>query len=225
MERIQLTGVRKALNGRSVLDGIDFSMERASSAAIVGASGSGKSTLLSILGLLDEPDGGQYVLDGVSMYELNRRERERARTLKVGFIFQRFALLPHLSAFENVLAPFRHNSALRKVLVGPARSRAEEMLARVQGSEFAHRKPRHLSGGEQQRVAIARALVHNPLVVLADEPTGSLDPKTGAKIMDVLVSQVADAGASLIVVTHDRGVAGLLEQTYELTDGRIERRA
>jgi putative ABC transport system ATP-binding protein len=186
--------------------------------AIVGRSGSGKSTLLNILGLLDAPSGGEYLLDGEPTDRIRARRRARLRGEVFGFVFQQFNLLSRRTAEENVAAPLlyaRGTAYLRR------RRAAREMLDRVGLGARAEQVPERLSGGEQQRVAIARALVRRPRVVLADEPTGALDVETGAQVMALLSEVTAETGAALITITHDLSVAALAGRRYRLGGGRL----
>ncbi len=185
--------------------------------ALLGPSGSGKSTLLNLLSGIDAPDSGSVVVDGVFLTEVSERERTLFRRRHIGFIFQFFNLLPTLTVEENLLLPLE--------LTGRAgeqeRQRARELLARVglEGREATF--PDRLSGGEQQRVAVARALIHDPALVLADEPTGNLDSKTGSRILDLLQGLAADRGVTLLVVTHSRDVAAVADRVLRIQDGRL----
>jgi putative ABC transport system ATP-binding protein len=184
--------------------------------ALMGASGSGKSTLLNLIGLLDRATSGEYWLEGKSVSSLRRDELSDLRGRRIGFIFQNFNLLPRLSAWENVALPL----AYRKGEFGQQDqlTRAREALSRVQLDHRLDHQPTELSGGERQRVAIARALVTQPAVILADEPTGNLDSKTGMEIMHLL-KELNDEGRTIIVVTHDTNVAQFANHIYHLRDG------
>jgi len=198
-----------------ILRDIDFSLAPRETAAIVGASGSGKSTLLSIIAGLDVPTRGTVRLDGEDLFALDEDERAALRARKVGFVFQSFQLLGNLTALENVMLPLE--------LAGrrDARKAAAEMLARVGLSERLGHYPRVLSGGEQQRVALARAFVVRPSVLLADEPTGSLDFATGEKVMDLMFELNREWGTTLVLVTHDRGIAQRCERRITIEAGQV----
>jgi putative ABC transport system ATP-binding protein len=202
----------------TVLTGVDLQIEAGEHVAVVGRSGSGKSTLLNLLGLLDSPTGGTYLLDGEPTDRLRARRRSRLRGEVFGFVFQQFNLLPRRTATENVAAPLlyaRGRSYLRRTRT------AREMLERVGLGARADQVPERLSGGEQQRVAIARALVRSPRVVLADEPTGALDVETGASVMALLAEVAAETGAALVTITHDHSVAALADRRFRLDAGHL----
>ncbi|MEL6185920.1 MAG: ABC transporter ATP-binding protein, partial [Myxococcota bacterium] len=177
------------------LDHVSFAVDRGEALAIVGPSGCGKSTLLHLLGCLDRPTGGRYLLEGRDVSTLTEDERARTRNAHVGFVFQAFNLLPRMNALENVELPLLYGDA------NEARSRARDALARVGLADRAHHRPNELSGGQKQRVAIARALVTRPSILLADEPTGALDSRTSGEVLDLLLDLNAD-GSTLIIVTH-----------------------
>jgi len=198
-----------------ILRGIDFALNSRETAAIVGASGSGKSTLLSIIAGLDTPTTGTVRLAGVDLFAMDEDERAGLRASKVGFVFQSFQLLGNLTALENVMLPLE--LASRK----DARKAATEMLARVGLSQRLNAYPKVLSGGEQQRVALARAFVVHPAVLLADEPTGSLDFATGEKIMELMFDLNREQGTTLVLVTHDRGIAERCDRRITIEAGRI----
>lgn len=199
-----------------VLKGIDLSVEAGESIAIVGPSGSGKSTLLNIIGLLDEPSSGSVSLDGQDTRALSDNEKARVRNRKIGFVFQLHHLLPQCSVLENVLVPG---------LVGPpdpgAPARAKELLTQVGLSGRLDYRPGQLSGGEQLRVAVVRALINRPRLLLADEPTGSLDRAGAEQLGDLLVNLNAAQGVSLIVVTHSMALATRMKRIYTLVDGGL----
>ncbi|MGC2485812.1 MAG: ABC transporter ATP-binding protein [Acidimicrobiales bacterium] len=195
---------------------VSFDADNGEMLAIVGASGSGKSTLLALLGLLDAPDQGSIDLDGVELATLDGSGRTKYRSHQVGFVFQQFNLIPNLSARENVLLALEY-SHWPKADRG---RRADEMLALVGlNDEKAQRRPSRLSGGEQQRVAIARAFAAQPQLILADEPTGSLDKSTGQKIVELLRSAASTQRATVLVVTHDDKVARQADRRFEIDDG------
>ncbi|MBB3674559.1 ABC transporter ATP-binding protein [Modestobacter versicolor] len=201
-----------------VLAGVDLSVEAGEHVSIVGRSGSGKSTLLNVLGLLDSPTAGTYLLDGEPTDGLGGRRRSRLRGETFGFVFQQFNLLPRRSAEENVAAPLLYARGREFFTRNRA---ARVMLDRVGLGARAQQVPERLSGGEQQRVAIARALVRRPRVVLADEPTGALDVETGASVMALLAEVTAESGAALITITHDLSVAALAGRRFRLDAGRL----
>jgi putative ABC transport system ATP-binding protein len=195
---------------------VSFNADNGEMVAIIGASGSGKSTLLALLGLLDAPDKGSIDLDGVELANLDASGRTQYRSHQVGFVFQQFNLIPNLSARENVLLALEY-SHWPKADRG---RRADEMLALVGlDAEKSQRRPARLSGGEQQRVAIARAFAAQPQLILADEPTGSLDKSTGQKIVELLRSAASTQGATVLVVTHDEKVASQADRRLEIDDG------
>ncbi len=198
-----------------ILRDIDFALRKGETTAIVGASGSGKSTLLSIIAGLDTPTGGTVHLAGQDLFALDEDQRAALRAAKVGFVFQSFQLLGNLTALENVMLPLE--------LAGrpDARAAASDMLARVGLGERLNRYPKVLSGGEQQRVALARAFVVRPAVLLADEPTGSLDHATGETIMRLMFDLNTELGTTLVLVTHDRGIAARCERRITIDAGRM----
>jgi len=199
----------------TILDEINFTLAERQSAAIVGASGSGKSTLLSILAGLDVPTTGTVRLDGTDLFSLDEDARAAVRAGRVGFVFQSFQLLAHLTALENVMLPLE--------LLGrrDARAAAADMLVRVGLGERLSHYPRVLSGGEQQRVALARAFVVQPKVLLADEPTGSLDFATGDRVLELMFQMNRDAGTTLVLVTHDKNIATRCDRQLHLEAGRL----
>jgi putative ABC transport system ATP-binding protein len=198
-----------------ILRDIDLEITRGEAVAVVGASGSGKSTLLAILAGLDTPSAGTVALDGVDMAALDEDARARLRGSKIGFVFQSFQLLPGYTALENVMLP------LELARRDDAESAARKMLARVGLGERLHHYPKHLSGGEQQRVALARAFVIQPQLLLADEPTGSLDAQSGADVIALLFEMNREYGTTLVMVTHDEGLAGRCARAVRLASGRI----
>jgi putative ABC transport system ATP-binding protein len=199
----------------TILRDIDFTLNKGETAAIVGASGSGKSTLLSIVAGLDMPSSGTVHIDGVDLFAITEDERAALRSQKVGFVFQSFQLLGNLTALENVMLPLE--------LAGKrdARATATQMLQRVGLGERLSSYPKVLSGGEQQRVALARAFVVQPAVLLADEPTGSLDFATGGKIMELMFDLNREQGTTLVLVTHDRAIAQRCERRITIEAGQV----
>ncbi|MCH8316375.1 MAG: ABC transporter ATP-binding protein [Planctomycetes bacterium] len=199
------------------LRSVDLLIQTGQYLAIMGASGSGKSTLMNILGCLDQPTAGSYLLDGRDVSTMEDDELSRARREKIGFVFQAFNLISQLNAIENVEVPLFYHGVHRH----ERRRRATERLEAVGlGDRLTHRPP-ELSGGEQQRVAIARALINNPSIIMADEPTGNLDSKTGAAILELL-AELHQKGMTIIVVTHDQRVADQCQRIIQLADGAIE---
>lgn len=201
-----------------VLRGVDFEVGRGESVAVTGPSGVGKTTLLHLLGLLDRASGGTLRLDGIDVFSLGDTERARLRNSLIGFVFQFFQLLPEFSALENVMMPGLIAGRPTKEIT----RRAMELLDAVSLTDRAHHRPGELSGGEQQRVAIARALLMEPAVVLADEPTGNLDPETGREIELVLKELNRSRRATLIVVTHNHALAGSMDRRVRLAGGKVE---
>jgi putative ABC transport system ATP-binding protein len=198
-----------------ILRDIDFSIAAKETVAIVGASGSGKSTLLSIMAGLDTPTRGTVRLDAQDMFSLSEDDRAALRAQKLGFVFQSFQLLPNLTALENVMLPLELSGGR------DARARASDMLTRVGLSERLNHYPKVMSGGEQQRVALARAFVVKPAVLLADEPTGSLDFATGEKVMQLMFDLNTELGTTLVLVTHDRSIAARCNRRLSIEAGTL----
>jgi putative ABC transport system ATP-binding protein len=201
----------------SALQGISLSIEKSEFVAIMGASGSGKSTFMNILGFLDRPTRGQYLLEGINGEHLSRDELAEIRNQKIGFVFQGFNLLTRISASENVELPLiyaRTSTSQRKEM-------AKKALSEVGLEGREHHHPSQLSGGEQQRVAIARALVNQPSILLADEPTGNLDSKTSAEIMDIFQRLNRELGITIIMITHEPDIASYAKRNILFKDGRI----
>ena len=199
------------------VDGLDFSLERGEFVSIMGPSGSGKSTLLNLLGCLDTPTSGQVLIDGVDTGELNTKQRTRLRREKIGFVFQEFNLLPVLNAVENIELPLRYLG----VKSAERRRRAHAALEKVGLDERSEHRPSQMSGGEQQRVAIARALVADPVIVLADEPSGELDTGNTRLILELMRDLNRDLGQTIAVVTHDPMVAEYTQRVISLRDGKV----
>jgi putative ABC transport system ATP-binding protein len=198
------------------LRAVDLGIGAGEMVAIMGASGSGKSTLLNILGTLDRPGGGRYILDGQDVSALGDRALAQFRNRKIGFVFQSFNLLPRYSAVRNVELPMLYGGVPR----AERRARAEAALVRVGLGDRLHHQPNELSGGQQQRVSIARSLVQNPVLLLADEPTGALDSETTLQIMD-LFCELHRSGMTIILVTHEPSVAEYAQRILRVRDGRI----
>ncbi|HCR71427.1 MAG TPA: macrolide ABC transporter ATP-binding protein [Anaerolineae bacterium] len=218
---IQAEGLTKIYqmgdNEVRALDGTSFSIEKGEMLAIMGPSGSGKSTLMSIIGCLDVPSSGKYILDGVSVENMDETKLAEIRGRKIGFVFQQFNLLARTSALENVMLPLTYAGITGK----DRQDRAFKALDRVGLGERTHHAPNELSGGQQQRVAIARALVNEPAILLADEPTGALDSKTGVEIMNLFQNLHEEHGQTVILVTHDPYVAKHTKRIIKISDGKI----
>jgi putative ABC transport system ATP-binding protein len=199
------------------LRGVSFVVERGDYVAIVGSSGSGKSTLLNLLGALDRPTDGAVRYDGRDVREMSDPELADLRNTRIGFVFQSFHLLPRLTARDNVILPLVYRAGTRR----ERRERAEAALTAVGLADRMDHRPTELSGGQQQRVAIARAIVTDPALILADEPTGNLDSRTGEDIMALLERIQTEQDTALVVITHERAIAGRARHTIELRDGLI----
>jgi putative ABC transport system ATP-binding protein len=216
---LQGVGVSKSVEDAtgtlSILSNVDLTLSQGQTMAIVGASGSGKSTLLSILAGLDTPSSGQVLLAGQDLFALDEDARAAWRGQHLGFVFQNFQLLPHLTALENVMLP------LELASLKDARSAAADMLDRVGLASRLRHYPKVMSGGEQQRVALARAFVMRPTLLMADEPTGSLDFATGESVMQLMFALNAEVGTTLLLVTHDQGIAKRCQQTLTLAAGQV----
>ena len=211
--------VQDATGTLTILDDINLEIASRETVAIVGASGSGKSTLLGLLAGLDVPTGGEVRLFGSDLFAKDEDGRARLRAQNIGFVFQSFQLLPHLSALENVLLPMELSGHTPDGL--PATTAAREMLARVGLGERLSHYPKTLSGGEQQRVALARAFVLRPPLLLADEPTGSLDARTGEAVIELMFELNRERGSTLVLVTHDPQIAARCGRRIEIQAGRI----
>mgnify|MGYP000845717081 FL=1 len=215
---IELQGIRKSFGDLEVLKGIDLSVNKREVISIVGPSGAGKTTLLQVLGTLYRPDAGSILFNGTDLAALGKKALARFRNEHIGFIFQFHQLLPEFTALENVFIP----ALIARKSEKKARERAAELLHFLGLSERAHHKPSELSGGEQQRVAVARALMNEPDVILADEPSGSLDSRNKAELHKLFFDLRDQLGQTFIIVTHDVELAATTDRTIHLKDGKID---
>ncbi|WP_296090549.1 ABC transporter ATP-binding protein [Alloprevotella tannerae] len=215
---IELQGIRKSFGDLEVLKGIDLSVRQREVISIVGPSGAGKTTLLQVLGTLYRPDAGSILFNGIDLAALGKKALARFRNEHIGFIFQFHQLLPEFTALENVFIP----ALIARKSEKKARERAAELLHFLGLSERAHHKPSELSGGEQQRVAVARALMNEPDVILADEPSGSLDSRNKAELHKLFFDLRDQLGQTFIIVTHDVELAATTDRTIHLKDGKID---
>lgn len=215
---IKIQGITKSFGKLEVLKGIDLDIGKGEIVSIVGPSGAGKTTLLQIIGTLDRPDSGEIIIDGTDTGSLGKNKLAAFRNSKIGFVFQFHQLLPEFTAIENIMIPAYIAGASRSA----ARQRAEELLAFMGLSERASHKPNELSGGEKQRVAVARALVNNPAVILADEPSGSLDSKNKEELHRLFFDLRDRFGQTFVIVTHDENLAAITDRTIKMKDGRLE---
>ncbi len=220
-ELIHLTAVKKIYNLGAedvhALDGIDLSIDKNEYISIMGPSGSGKSTLMNVIGCLDTPTQGTYIFEGEPVHEMDDNQLASIRNRKIGFVFQTFNLLAKLTALRNVELPLIYANVTREERI----ELAERALDKVGLADRMHHKPNEMSGGQRQRVAIARALVTDPSIILADEPTGNLDSKSGEEIMKIFDS-LHDQGNTIILVTHERYIADHANRTIHLLDGKIQ---
>jgi putative ABC transport system ATP-binding protein len=220
---IEITNLTKVYGVGNVavhaLRGINSTVERGEFVAVMGPSGSGKSTLMNILGCLDRPTSGTYVLDGEDVSHLSKNELASVRNRKIGFVFQSYNLLPRLTAAKNVMLPLLYNGH-NHLSDKECYERAVAVLEAVGLGDRVHHRPNELSGGQQQRVAIARALINEPSIILADEPTGNLDTQSSEEVLDLL-HQLHDQGATIVMVTHEPGLADHAERIIHLLDGQI----
>lgn len=219
---IQTVDLRKSytLGGSTIhaLDGVTLDVATGEFLAVIGSSGSGKSTLMNMLGGLDKPDSGDVIIDGQNVGSLKPRDLASYRGETLGFVFQQFQLMPRRSALHNVMMPLQY----RRPRLTDGETRAAKALESVGLGDRGHHKPKELSGGQQQRVAIARALVGSPALLLADEPTGALDSKTSAEIMDLLVRLNREDGLTIVLITHDLEVADYASRIITMSDGQIK---
>lgn len=214
---IKLKGITKSFGSLQVLKGIDLDIDKGEIVSIVGPSGAGKTTLLQIMGTLDSADSGTVCVDGVDVTRLGQKDLARFRNIHLGFVFQFHQLLPEFTALENVMIP----ALIAKRPMRETRKCAEELLGFLGLAERSGHKPNELSGGEKQRVAVARALVNNPSVILADEPSGSLDTRNKSELHQLFFDLRDKFGQTFVIVTHDEGLAAITDRTVHLKDGMI----
>ena len=215
---IEIKGIKKSFGSLEVLKGIDLTINKGEIVSIVGPSGAGKTTLLQIIGTLDRPDSGSVCVDGIDTSKLSTKKLSDFRNQHIGFVFQFHQLLPEFTALENIMIPAYIAGTSQKA----ARKRAEELLQFMGLADRASHKPNELSGGEKQRVAVARALVNNPAVILADEPSGSLDSKNKEELHQLFFDLREKYGQTFVIVTHDEGLASITDRTIKMRDGMLE---
>ena len=214
---IDIQAIRKRFGSLEVLKGIDLHINRSEVVSIVGPSGAGKTTLLQIIGTLDKADSGRVIIDGIDTSQLSSKKLSDCRNRHIGFVFQFHQLLPEFTALENIMIPAYIAGTSQKA----AKARAEELLRFLGLTDRAHHKPNELSGGEKQRVAVARALVNNPAVILADEPSGSLDTQNKQELHQLFFDLRNQFGQTFVIVTHDEELATLTDRTIHMRDGLL----
>ena len=215
---ITTEGIRKSFGSLEVLKGIDLHIDKGEVVSIVGPSGAGKTTLLQIIGTLDHPDAGSVIIDGIDVGQLNKKKLADFRNQHIGFVFQFHQLLPEFTAIENIMIP----AYIAGVSHREAKKRAQELLDFMGLTDRAIHKPNELSGGEKQRVAVARALVNRPAVILADEPSGSLDSKNKEALHQLFFDLRDKFGQTFVIVTHDEQLASITDRTIHMRDGQLE---
>ena len=215
---IDIKGITKSFGQLQVLKGIDLHIEKGEVVSIVGPSGAGKTTLLQIIGTLDKPDSGEIIIDGTDVRKLSSKKLSEFRNKRIGFVFQFHQLLPEFTAVENIMIPALISGEAK----GEAKKRAMELLDFMGLADRAKHKPAELSGGEKQRVAVARALVNKPAVILADEPSGSLDSKNTEELHQLFFDLRDKTGQTFVIVTHDENLAKITDRTIKMKDGRLE---
>ncbi len=215
---IDIKGITKSFGSLQVLKGIDLHIDKGEVVSIVGPSGAGKTTLLQIIGTLDRPDSGNIVVDGIDVRRLSTKQLSDFRNKHIGFVFQFHQLLPEFTAIENIMIP----AYIAGMSTGEAKKRAQELLDFMGLTDRAQHKPNELSGGEKQRVAVARALVNNPAVILADEPSGSLDSKNKQELHQLFFDLRDKFGQTFVIVTHDENLAQITDRTIKMRDGLLE---
>ena len=216
---IDIKNITKSFGSLQVLKGIDLHINKGEMVSIVGPSGAGKTTLLQIIGTLDSPDSGDITIDGIDVRKLNQKKLADFRNKHIGFVFQFHQLLPEFTALENIMIP----AFIAGMSKSEAKKRAMELLDFMGLAERAKHKPNQLSGGEKQRVAVARALVNNPSVILADEPSGSLDSQNKAELHQLFFDLRDKMGQTFVIVTHDETLASITDRTIHMKDGRLEK--
>lgn len=215
---IDIKGIKKSFGSLEVLKGIDLHIDKGEVVSIVGPSGAGKTTLLQIIGTLDRPDTGTITIDGIDVSKLSSKKLSDFRNLHIGFVFQFHQLLPEFTAIENIMIPAYIAGASHR----EAKQRAQELLEFMGLSDRASHKPNELSGGEKQRVAVARALINHPAVILADEPSGSLDSKNKEELHQLFFDLRDKFGQTFVIVTHDEQLASITDRTIHMRDGQLE---
>lgn len=215
---IDIKGITKSFGSLQVLKGIDLHIDKGEVVSIVGPSGAGKTTLLQIIGTLDKPDSGQIIINGTDVSSLSRKKLSEFRNQHIGFVFQFHQLLPEFTALENIMIP----AFIARKSRSEAKKKAEELLDFMGLSDRAGHKPSELSGGEKQRVAVARALINNPAVILADEPSGSLDSKNKEELHQLFFNLRDKFGQTFVIVTHDEHLARITDRTIAMRDGMLE---